>query len=131
MDIQKLMDALSEASRNTRSDYHVTLGQLIELVKGTTGLVRFTDGGGPGEEMSYRGYYSDLSFGEGPPAQAAAFLEQLQKALGATYEGYKGGDYVMGPETPLWRGIYGSTGDAIVSADYEDGDLVLRCKSVA
>lgn len=130
MDLQKMIDAFAAADRNTRGDYHVTLGSLIELAKSATGVVRFRDGGGPGREMSYRGYYSDLSFEPASPSKAADFVAQCEKALNATYEGYKGGDYTMGANTPLWRAPYSCCGDAIIDAAIEDGDLVLTCKRI-
>lgn len=130
MDIQKLFDSMNEVSRRTRSEYHLTLGAAIKVAETATGVVRFHDEGGPGEEMSYRGYYSDLSFEYSEPKPAAAFLAQCRKALGTTYEGYKGGDFVMKEDTPLWRATYGATGDAIISATIEGGDLVLHCKQI-
>lgn len=121
---------MNDAGRRTRSGYHLTLGAAIQMAVKATGSVRFSDGGGPGSEHSYRGYYSDLSFAPGDALPAADFLAQCKNALDATYEGYKGGDFVMGPETPLWRATYGRTGDAIISATFESGDLVLHCKQV-
>jgi hypothetical protein len=130
MDAQKLIDITLSALRDSRSDYHVTLSQMIALAKSATGVVRFTDGGGPGEEESYRGYYSDLSFNLGDEIPAVDFLKQCEAALGATYSGYKGGDYQMHEDTSLWRAEYGNTGEAIIDAEIVDGDLVLRCKRV-
>ncbi len=128
--IQALIDAISNSARDTRADYHVTLGKVIKKAGEASGVVRFADGGSPGAEMSYRGYYSDLSFEtQEDPKPVAAFLEQCQRALGDTYTGYKGGDYDMGEDTPLWRADYSECGDAIVRAvvDPETGDLVLHC----
>ena len=130
MDIQKIMDLTASVGRSTRGNYHVTLGDIIALTESATGVVRFSDGGGPSGEYSYRGYYSDLSFNLGEEVSASAFLEQCEAALDSTYEGYKGGDFYMGDDTPLWRAEYGSTGEAIVDAILVDGDLVLHCKCV-
>jgi hypothetical protein len=130
MDIQKLMEITLSAHRDSRSDYHVTLSEVIDLARSAAGVVRFTDGGGPGEEESYRGYYSDLSFNLEGETPAVDFLKQCEAALGTTYGGYKGGDFQMNGDTPLWRAEYGNTGEAIVDAEIVDGDLVLRCKRV-
>jgi hypothetical protein len=131
MDLQKLVGAMDEMGRQTRAEYHVTLGVMVAKAEKATGVVRFADGDAPGEEMSYRGYYSDLSFDtQEEPKPAADFLAQCRKALGDTYRGYKGGDFTMDKDTPLWRAAYGSTGDAIVRAKLEDGDLVLYCLPV-
>jgi hypothetical protein len=127
--IQALVDNMNEASRITRADYHVTLGKVIKAAQKATGNVRFADGGIPGDEMSYRGYYSDLAFEtQQIPKAVSGFLQQCQHALGSTYEGYKGGDFLMRENTPLWRAAYGCCGDAIVRAVVEEnGDLVLHC----
>lgn len=130
MDIQATLNAMADLQRSTRSQYHVTLGALVELAKKATGVVRFDDGGGPGYAMSYRGYYSDLAFDRADEQPAAEFLQLVEGAVGEAFDGYKGGEFVMGLDTPLWRAQYGCTGDAIVSASIVDGDLVLHCKNV-
>jgi hypothetical protein len=127
--MQALVDSMSEMGRLERSRYHVTLGRMIKIAAEAKGNVRFADGGSPGDEMSYRGYYSDLAFEtQQIPKAASGFLAQCQKALGATYDGYKGCDFVMAASTPLWRASYGCCGEAIVRAVVEEnGDLVLHC----
>jgi hypothetical protein len=132
--MQAMLDAISESNRLTRAQYHVTLGKVIVLASKATGTVRFSDGGSPGDEMSYRGYYSDLSFDmrDGSPKPASVFLEQCVTALGKTYEGYKGGDFTMTENTPLWRASYGCCGDAIVQAAVDEtGDIILHCLALS
>lgn len=131
MDLQKLIDAMNQVSERTRGEYHVTLGSLIkrleELPPSTP--VRFSDAGCPGEEDSYRGYYSDLAFCSMPGETTAGdLLTRCQKALDHVYTGYKGGDYRMHVKTPLWRAEYGNCGDAIVRAEFDGSALVLHCK---
>lgn len=129
--IQVLIDQMNAATRLSRADYHLTLGAAIKAAEALppSTVVRFNGGGGPTDEHSYRGYYSDLAFETGEPTTAEAFLAMCKKALGATYEGYKGGDFVMDARTPLWRAAYGDCGEAIVSASVgDDGALVLQCK---
>lgn len=124
--MQKLLDAIGESGRITRSGYHVTLGSMVRKAEKATGEIRFATGGAPGREMSYRGYYSDLAFStQSDPKPAAEFLAQCRKAIGSTYEGYKGGGFTMAEDTPLWQASYGVCGNAIVRAIIEDGDLVL------
>jgi len=43
--------------------------------------------------------------------------------MGKVYEGYKGGDYVMGANTPLWIGEYGSAGGIKLIAIHSDGSM--------
>lgn len=133
MDIQKLIDAMSDMSRNTRSHYHLTLGALttkLESLPPET-PVRFDDGMGVGEEDSYRGYYADLAFSAGAPdTVAASFLLACRRAASTTYEGYKGGDFEYDPNTPLWRAEIGCYGPAIIAALEQDGKLILVTKAV-
>lgn len=56
---------------------------------------------------SYRGYYDELAF---EPAENITVVEMLaaaHSALGATYQGYKGGDFTMKDYTPVWISRYG------------------------
>lgn len=133
MDIQQMIDAILEAGNRERSRYHLTLGGLIDVLKvaprGTK--VRFDHGSGVGEAHSYRGYYSDLSFeGDSEPKSAAELLTRTQDALGSTFEGYKGGDFVMQRDTPLWNAPYGCCGLAIVGAEISGKLITLVTKNV-
>lgn len=59
---------------------------------------------------SYRGYYDHLALGyEAGGSYTSAkslsvedFLKELEAAVGKTYEGWKGGDFVMSSNTPVW-----------------------------
>jgi hypothetical protein len=133
MDLQKMMDSFSAGIRNTRADYHLTLGNLIKVLEGVSNkekLVKFSSGENVGAEDSYRGYYSDLHFEVGEKEKTVnEFLVQAKNALDGTYTGYKGGDYVMDEDTPLWKAEYGSCGEAIVG--HHDGEVfTLVCKDV-
>jgi hypothetical protein len=68
----------------------------------------------PTELMSWRGVYAELSFGfsfEGKEPTVKKIITELREAVGKTYEGYKGGDFVMGRSTPVWVANYGNSGD--------------------
>ena len=115
MDMQSLINALAEVGLNERSKYHLTLGELITKLKNADkdAVVEFDEGGYIGGEGSYRGYYSDLAFELSSNRKTVKeFLAQCEAALGSTYEGYKGGDFIMGEGTPLWISAYGNA-DAI------------------
>lgn len=117
MNIQALFDAISTASRATRKDYHLTLDGLISVLAAAdqSAIVQFSDGSYPGGEHSYRGYYDDLAFSPSAASKTVAeLLKQASAARGETYEGYKGGDFVMDGDTPLWCAGYGDCGEAIV-----------------
>lgn len=69
---------------------------------------------------SYRGYYDELAFEPARNVTVADMLKDARSALGNTYQGYKGGDYVMSDDTDCWLAHYGTAaGESI-------GPLLLR-----
>lgn len=135
MDIQKLMDSLSSAARMTRSQYHLTLGDLYHLSLENPDAVFCVPAfdRGIANPHSYRGYYADLAFEQSDDraTTAAAVKEMCERAMAETFTGYKGGDYTYADDTPLWLAPYGCTGEAIVEVDAtQHGILKLRTKEV-
>jgi hypothetical protein len=133
VDMQKMIDVMSETWRRDRSRYHLNLGDLISDLDDypENALVEFDTGGYPCEPHSYRGYYSDLAFESGnEPLTASALLKVAKKCLGKTFTGYKGGNYVMAEDTPLWKAFEGCTGKAIVDMQFVDGKMILHTKEV-
>jgi hypothetical protein len=123
--MQALVDAMSEQWRKERAATQMTLGELIgalerlpseTLVQGLT------------HAHSYRGYYSDLAFEpQGTSVSAGDLLAQCRAAMGRVFEGYKGGDYVMGETTPIWIADYGTTCGARKILDLNaDGTFATR-----
>ena len=68
---------------------------------------------GFGRSMSYRGDYSQLAFAPSENVTVGSMLEEAEYALGKTYQGYKGGDFVMDEYTYVFIAEYGSTGEQI------------------
>ena len=66
---------------------------------------------GFGEPMSYRGYYEDLAFKPAVNARIGDMLTHARSALGATFQGYKGGDFTMEDYTDCWIAEYGETSE--------------------
>lgn len=136
MDIQALMNTISDAARSTRKDYHLTLGKLNEVIAGledkTIPVVLDYDLTlSVGDFDSYRGYYADLSLDPtSTTITADKLLVKAKMAEGYTFTGYKGGDFPMDADTPLWVAHYGSTGRAIIDAYERDGKLVLITKDL-
>jgi hypothetical protein len=130
--LQDLMDGISAACKKTREGYHLSLGEAATLAKQATGVVRYEDGGSPGEPMSYSGYYTDLAFVDAvSDVSAADFATACAKAISGNFAGYKGGEDVMTEEKALWRAPYGDTGLAIIAGRIDtNGDLILQCKNV-
>lgn len=133
MDIQKLFDIVGDASRLTRSHYHLTLGSAIKWLSDAPpdAPVLFDTGEVPGRPQSYRGHYSDLSLvPDGDLDTVGKLLAALTKANGDTFIGYKGGNFLMGDDTPLWVANYGCTGRAIIGAHMAESTAVLITKEI-
>jgi hypothetical protein len=78
---------------------HLCLGTLIErLEKEDPARVVMPGFAAP---HSHRGDYSHVAFEIRPSATVGAMLADARSALGATYEGWKGGDYTMDKWTPV------------------------------
>lgn len=139
MDIQAMFNAIAESARLERAKYHLTLGELIESLDALAPktIIAFPDGRYPGTEHSYRGYYSDLALEPtDTPITAEELHKQLSAALNKTYKGYKGGEFAMYGDTPLWCAFEGNKGFAIIdetldrtgSCDDSEGTLILVTK---
>lgn len=150
--IQQLVEDITEAGRKDRARTQITLGKLIEVLE----AIHLREDGdmkvvvvGAEEEYgeqctlvephSYRGYYSDLAFqpqsnavvtaaGAFQHLTVEAVLILARGSLGHTFTGYKGGDFKMQLDTPLWVARYGCTGHRIMSLTYnhEDYRLVVQ-----
>lgn len=117
--IQAIINGWSAAYQKERAASQMTLGKLIERLAALPPETRVK---GLGSEHSYRGYYSDLAFEPtDTEIPASALLAQCRAAMGREYEGYKGGDYLMGESTPLWSAPYGSCGDRLMDLEVRDG----------
>lgn len=120
MTIQKIFDAIAEGGRMTRGNYGLTLGRLIKRLEALDpeAIVAV------GHPHSYRGYYSDLSFSPDGEQTVGEWLGRCRQAVGETFTGWKGGDFTMGEDTPVWVSCEGSTGPRLM--DIIPGDGVLR-----
>mgnify|MGYP001607367860 CR=1 FL=1 len=135
IDMQKFVDAIDVSARSSRKDYHLTLGKAIAMLESlpTDMQVKFDCGPvAPYDPHSYRGYYSDLAFERGNDTVLVSdFLSQCRAALGAVFEGYKGGDFTMDNDTPLWASEYGRcSGIAIIDLQVREGMAVLVTKQI-
>lgn len=128
-----MFDALSENDRRTRSRYHLTLGRLVDALAEASDShqVVLDVQGGPARPHSYRGYYSDLAFEVGDVTTVAEFRAVCRSTVGSTFECYKGGEYVMGADTPLWVSSYGDdSGRAVVGVVLDEGLVTLVTRKV-
>jgi hypothetical protein len=120
--IQAMMDGMSAQWQKERSESQMTLGKLIDAL---AAVPPETELQGFGEPHSYRGYYDDLAFEKmGEKTTAGKALEMARACMGEIFEGYKGGEFQMGRNTPVWLAKDGSCGMKIM-AIREDGTLEL------
>lgn len=115
-----MMDGMSAQWQKERAESQMTLGKLIERLESLPPETMLD----LAEPHSYRGYYSDLAFEKGDEITAAAALTMCRAAMGEVFQGYKGGDFQMGRNTPVWRASYGCCGQKIMGVR-DDGTLEL------
>jgi hypothetical protein len=112
--MQAMVDGMNAAWQKERSESEqMTLGELIAALEAMPegAMVANLYGGD-----SYRGYYVDFAFARGEGTRPAAdLLAECKAAMGQVFEGYKGGDYVMGATTPVWVADYGDTGPKLMA----------------
>lgn len=151
MELQTLIDNAVKSARaeEMKTSEQLTLGELILKIEsiGTKADKKYDNKNGfkdikfdfenarPTGLDSYRGFYRELAISfsfdwdSGNDFNAEWFLQELKKAVGKTYTGYKGGDFVMGKITPVWVANYGNTGrTAVIDVIDEEYNIVLVTK---
>ncbi len=102
----------------------MTLGELIAWLEVRDPTTRVPIGFA--RPCSYRGYYEDLAFEIEENTTIGDMLAAAKTALGATFTGYKGGEYVMDADARVWLvAHYRETGEDIgpVLLAYMTGQL--------
>lgn len=77
---------------------------------------------------SWRGSYAELALNytsEGEELRVTDFLNLLKSTVGKTLKGYKGGDYTMDENTPVWVANWGRSGNTAVIEVVDDGYQVI------
>lgn len=118
MDWQTILNNVTSAHREARmsSSDQLTLGEMIakfDAVSDKTKPVHLDFGGFVATDIdSWRGSYAELAlgYGNGVPCAVETLLKECRAAVGATFEGYKGGDFRMSRHTPVWIANYGRSG---------------------
>ena len=72
---------------------------------------------GFGEAMSWRGSYCELAFEPKKKAKVSDMLTIAKNANGSSFEGYKGGEFVMNLNSEVYIASYGFNGEPINSAN--------------
>ncbi len=84
----------------------MTLDELIQFLEAMPGEMRVDNG--LGEAHSYRGWYDCLAFEPCGSRTVAEILSDAPAARGQTFRGYKGGEYLMGGNTPVFIAMWGT-----------------------
>jgi hypothetical protein len=123
MNLRHLVDGMSAAWQKQRAQTQLTLGKLIQDLKAMPENSMVANLANCG---SYRGCYEDMFFELGDGVRPASeLLAECNQAMGQVFEGYKGGDFVMGALTPLWIAEYGNTGKKLIAVKAH-GEIEMR-----
>ena len=95
----------------------LSLGELRDILLGLPGDAELTiDGRGLGAVGSYRGFYDHVALSTGAEVGTVRdAVKAVSRAIGATFYGYKGGEYLMTEETPVWVSEYGEASERYVT----------------
>lgn len=143
METQHYFNAVCKAMRDKsfKDSPQISLGELISEIEkhdlktnsGEIKTICFDFGTAiPTKLDSYRGYYDELALGyklsgydndsgHFDECKADEFLKHLKSAIGKEYTGWKGGDYIMNENTPLWVANPGNCGDTIIVGVLDKG----------
>jgi hypothetical protein len=118
VDMQTMLNNMMAAHREKRMarSAQLTLGELttkLDAIHDKSKPVRFDFGGCvPRDFDSWRGSYAELAleFDTSAPQTIAELLDLCREATASIFTGYKGGDYRMSRQTPVWVANYGRSG---------------------
>lgn len=131
MDITKLMEIAHQHHKEKSMLQTWTLGRLIEKFKAfpNSREVYFAFGYlRPTDLSSYRGSYDQLAleFDEKSNAMKVdKFRKLLEDAVGKEFTGYKGGQFLMDLDTPVWVANYGNSGSTAIIDVVDDEYQIL------
>lgn len=83
----------------------MNLGELIAMLSDLDPSIRLREGFTYPD--SYRGNYCDVAFEPAENVTIGEMLEHAKSAVGKTFQGYKGGDYVMDVDSVCHIAEYG------------------------
>lgn len=108
----------------------LSLGELIDrcekILKGGNGecyVVFDFENAHPESFDSWRGIYAELALGFQfeRSVKLSEFIESAKDAVGQTFYGYKGGEFTMTKDTPVWVANYGNSGGTAVVGVLDEG----------
>lgn len=111
------------------------LGELIDTLEKlpSEAEVRFDTGDSPKRFDSWRGVYAQLTLIRNGSKRKTVgqLLAEARAADGGVFKGYKGGDFTMDRDTPVWADDYGEcVYNALIGARMEDGKVVLATANI-
>lgn len=78
-----------------------------------------------GDKVTYKSEYGDsyedINIGKENPT-VAEWIDVLKEAIGKTFVGYKGGDFLMSKNTPVWLAELGSSSFKINDEEIDEKD---------
>jgi len=137
MDAQTIFDnaIVAQRAEEMKTSEQLTLGELImSLEKCQQGAdISFDfEHARPTDLTSYRGNYRELAICfdfDTEFLKVSKFVDMLKEAIGKTYQGWKGGDFLMGKTTPMWAANSGSCGQtAIIEVVDDELEVMLVTK---
>lgn len=156
MDFQEIIDnkLAVERANDMKTSGQLMLGELIIKLEGVEDKdkpVIFDKQYFPTDIASWRGSYDELAFeykeiNNDPlataeqPRTVETWLKKLKGTIGATFHGYKGGEFLMGKTTPVWVANYGEsrgfkcTGEiwtqAVTDVSQNEQAVILETKNI-
>lgn len=128
--LEAMLKAFGAQISQEASEGVMTLGELtarLEAMPQDAEVIFSHHGRSPRSFCSYRGYYNMLSIDSGENSVTASeVLAWAREADGKTFEGYKGGDYTMSRNTPVWASDWGDvTNQAITGVELREGSVFI------
>jgi hypothetical protein len=144
-DEKKYIENMMTMMKNNRdeefkSSPQLSLGELIKKIQkanilrddGSPKSMTFDFGTAiPDSLDSWRGSYCELAVGysmcernsesRAEPMKADKFLVMLKQAIGEDFEGWKGGEFTMDENTPLWVANPGDSGNTAIVGVLDKG----------
>ena len=96
---------------------NMNLGKLIDWLEKQDQELIVKDGFS--SPHSDRGSYDELAFTPEPESKISDMLKNALSADGATFEGWKGGEFTMGRSTAVYIGVYGDCGEEITQTHFK------------
>lgn len=141
MDLQSIISNAVQAYRNEemKTSPQLMLGELLILLEQVSNKklpVKFSSGKKPTKLSSWRGSYREIAFqyddsADSPCPSVEDIINQIKNSIGSKFEGYKGGEFLMGKTTPVWVSQWGqSSREAPVSVSCTDEMVTIETKEI-